>query len=99
VTDVGFLKVESKRKTYGVLADTYYETCSACQLVPGELRDIRDYLLSFGDLYHFQIWVMILAGVKMFLRCNDVSINIDIVNFLQIYFVYAPLASQVFACR
>jgi hypothetical protein len=40
------------------------------------------YLLAFGDLYHhFQIWVMIIAGIKMFLRWDDV-INVDIVNFL-----------------
>jgi hypothetical protein len=41
------------------------------QLLPGEVRQLRDYLVGSGTLENFQIYVMILLGIKLFLRADE----------------------------
>ena len=42
------------------------------QLLPSEIRFIRQYLLSQNSLVSFMIYVMFLAGIKLFLRVQEV---------------------------
>lgn len=42
------------------------------QLLPSEIRFIRQYLLSQNSLVTFMIYVMFLAGIKLFLRVQEV---------------------------
>ena len=41
-------------------------------LTPAELRRIFNYCMSSGDETFFQVYVMMLCGVKLFLRCQEV---------------------------
>ena len=54
------------------------------QLYPTELRMIRTYLLGEGDMASLQLWVMILLGVRLFLRCDElITLRMD--NFQDSY--------------
>ena len=48
-----------------------YEKKGATQLLPGEIRTLRNYLIGSGDLFNIQIYVMILLGIKLFLRADE----------------------------
>jgi hypothetical protein len=47
-----------------------HEVNGAMVLLPGDLRDLRNILVG-SDLQGFQIYVMILLGIKLFLRSNE----------------------------
>ena len=55
------------------------------QLYPSELRRLRSYLLSEGSPGSYQMWVMILLGVRLFLRCDEL-ITLKIDNFVDSYY-------------
>lgn len=50
------------------------------QLLPGEIRQLRDYLTSSGNISDFQLYVMILVGIKLFLRAEEL-LNIKVEDF------------------
>lgn len=41
------------------------------QILPGEVRQLRDYLTSSGRFTDFQTYVMIIIGIKLFLRADE----------------------------
>jgi hypothetical protein len=47
-----------------------HEERGAEQLLPGDIRDLRNRLVG-NNLEDFQMYVMILIGFKLFLRCNE----------------------------
>lgn len=55
-------------------------------LTPWELMDIRQHLVNSNDLFDFQIFVMILLSVKLFLRADEIC-SLKIENFNQDLFV------------
>jgi hypothetical protein len=40
------------------------------QLLPGDIRDLRQRLVG-NDIQDYQMYVMVLLGLKLFLRCNE----------------------------
>ena len=50
------------------------------QLLPGEIRDVRDYLTNTNKLEDLQMYVMVLLGVKLFLRVSELLV-LKIVDF------------------
>ena len=50
------------------------------QLLPGEIRDMRDYLTNTGKLQDLRSYVMIILGIKLFLRVSEI-LEIQIENF------------------
>jgi hypothetical protein len=66
-------------------ADKHYEQRSSAQLLPGEVRDIRIHLLSFNDHYHLMLWTIIIVGIKMFLRVEEV-LELTVEQFIEEYF-------------
>ena len=63
-----------------------YEMRSTIAFLPGELRDIRHHLLSHNDLKHLMLWVIVMTGVKLFLRIDEV-LELGYEQFLKEYFV------------
>jgi predicted amidophosphoribosyltransferase len=47
-----------------------WEVKGNVQLLPGEVRHLRQYLIGSGSIENFQVYVMILLGIKLFL-CAD----------------------------
>jgi hypothetical protein len=41
------------------------------QLLPGEIRQLRAHLVNSGSLSDFQMYVMIVLGIKLFLRADE----------------------------
>jgi hypothetical protein len=41
------------------------------QLLPGEVRALRKHLCNTGKIVDFQIYVMIILGIKLFLRADE----------------------------
>jgi hypothetical protein len=62
----------------------YEQRCSA-QLLPGEVRDLWIHLLSFNDLNHLMLWTIIILGIKMFLRVEEV-LELTVEQFMDEYF-------------
>ena len=61
-------------------------TVKGCgQLYPSKLQKLRTYLLLQGDPESIQMWIMILLGVRLFLRCDEL-ISLDIDNFVNSYY-------------
>jgi hypothetical protein len=56
------------------------------QLLPGEIRNLRDYLIGSGSLNNFQIYVMIIVGIKLFLRADEL-LGIQVEDFVKEYHV------------
>jgi hypothetical protein len=52
------------------------------QLLPGEVRHLRSYLVGSGSLANFQVYVMILLGIKLFLRADEL-IKLKVDDFLK----------------
>jgi hypothetical protein len=74
-------------------AEHNYEQRSSAQLLPGEVRDIRIHLLSYNDLYHLMLWTIIIVGIKMFLRVEEV-LELTIEQFVEEYFQVSEDAVQ-----
>lgn len=54
------------------LSDPNYEPNGCSQIDPGDVRDIRDFLLAQNTLQGLKMLVMILLAVKIFLRADEV---------------------------
>jgi hypothetical protein len=52
------------------------------QLLPGEIRNLRDYLVGSGTICNLQVYVMILLGIKLFLRVNEL-LDIQVDDFVK----------------
>jgi hypothetical protein len=50
------------------------------QLLPGEVRQLRDYLVGSGSFENFQIYVMLLVGIKLFLWAEEL-LNMKVEDF------------------
>jgi hypothetical protein len=74
-------------------AEHNYEQRSSAQLLPGEVRDIRIHLLSYNDLYHLMLWTIIILGIKMFLRVEEV-LELTVEQFVEEYFQVSEDAVQ-----
>ena len=61
-----------------------YQEMGAAQLLPRDLRDLRDYLLSTRELSGLQMWVEILIACKLFLRHDELyqMTDIDLIKVL-----------------
>ena len=66
--------------------ENHYEARSTYAFLPGQLRDIRDYLLASNDIHKLMLWTMIIVGVKLFLRIDEV-IAMKVDDFKTDYFV------------
>jgi hypothetical protein len=51
--------------------ENMYEMRSTIAFLPGELRDIHNHLLSHNNLKYLMLWVIIIVGVKLFLRIDE----------------------------
>jgi integrase len=58
----------SKLKNY---VKGHYKASKTFPLLPGQLRDAMEMLLADNNLYSFMLWVMMLVGTKMMLRCDE----------------------------
>ncbi len=66
------------------LKDKLHVTKGCGQLYPSEVRKIRNHLLSRGDPVSSQMWVMILLGIRKFLR-SDELISLTVEDFINSY--------------
>ena len=66
--------------------ENHYEARSTYAFLPGQLRDIREYLLASNNKLNMMIWTMICVGVKLFLRIDEV-ILMKVEDFNTSYFV------------
>jgi integrase len=57
------------------------------QLLPGEIRQLRRYLICSGSVANLQVYVMILLGIKLFLRADEL-INMKVEDFVPSYQVF-----------
>lgn len=55
----------------------HHVTKGCGQLYPSEVRRLRDHLLARGDPVSIQMWVMILLGIQLFLRADELVAFID----------------------
>jgi len=66
--------------------EEHYESRQTFAFLPGELRDIRTHLLSHNSVFHLMIWTIIIVGIKLFLRIDEV-LDMTVEQFIQKYFV------------
>ena len=76
---------KNKHKQMKIYARTQYTARHTIAFLPGELRDLRFYLLSSNSLYNMMIWTIIIVGVKEFLRVDEV-LAMTVEDFLEDYF-------------
>ena len=67
-------------------ADETYHGRTTIPFIPSQLRQLRTHLLSQNDLECLMIWTIIVVGVKLFLRVEEV-LNLCLEDFLTKYFV------------
>jgi hypothetical protein len=63
----------------------HYDARHTFAFYPGELRDLRLYLLSTNNKYKLMIWTIMLVGIKGFLRTDEV-LNLKVEDLPQEYF-------------
>ena len=66
--------------------ETNYESRRTVALLPGDLRKIRDRLLSENTVHHLMLWCIIILGVKLFLRVHEV-LKLRMDSFVERYSV------------
>lgn len=66
--------------------DENYESRSTVALFPSELRKIRNYLMAMNDLNGLMLWCLIILGVRLYLRVDEV-LSLTIESFIPEYFV------------
>jgi len=71
----------------------HYEARSTYAFLPGELRELRNHLLSFNELFPLMIWTIIIVGIKLFLRVEEV-LTMDMSQFDEDFFVVTEDAIQ-----
>ena len=54
------------------------------QLYPADVRILRNFLLGEGDVASFQMYVMLIIGIKLFLRCDEL-LHLRVDNFRHSY--------------
>ena len=67
-------------------ASAHYIARHTFAFYPGELRDVRRYLLSANNTYKMMIWTIMLVGIKGFLRIEE-ALNLKVEDLPQDYFV------------
>jgi len=67
------------------LIQKHHVTKGCGQLYPSEVRRLRDHLLARGDPVSIQIWVMILLGIQLFLRADEL-VTLTIEDFIDSYY-------------
>jgi hypothetical protein len=67
----------------------HYEVRSTIAFLPSEIRDIRKFLLLSNRIECLMLWVMIIVGIKEFLRIDEV-LELTYEQFLTKYFVVKP---------
>jgi hypothetical protein len=75
----------AKLKQMKQYAENHYEMRSTIVFLPGELQDIRNHLLLFNDKPNLMVWVIIIMGIKLFLRVDKV-LELMYEQFLKDYF-------------
>ena len=73
----------------GIMIDyikTHYDAHHTFVFYPGELQDLRLYLLSMNNRYKLMIWTIMLVGIKGFLRIEE-ALNLEVEDLPQDYFV------------
>jgi len=60
-------------------------TTGCGQLYPSEVRCLRTHLLARGDPVSIQAWVMILLGIQLFLRADEL-VSLTIQDFIDSYY-------------
>lgn len=53
--------------------DSAHKVQGACQLLPGDVRLIRDYCISSNDNFLFELFVCLLTSIELFLRKMEFS--------------------------
>ena len=66
--------------------EIHYEARSTYAFLPEQLRDIREYCLSQNTHFMLMMWTMVIVGVKLFLRIDEV-ITMKVEDFKQQHFV------------
>ena len=64
---------------------SHYSARHTFAFYPGELRNIRIFLLSANDTYKLMLWTIVLVGIKGFLRVDEV-LNLKVEDLPQDYF-------------
>jgi hypothetical protein len=80
----GFKMDVTKYKTY---AKEHYSQKGNFQFTPGEVRACRNFLLSRNNPMCFMLYVMMLMGIKLFLRVNEV-LKMRVEHFKICYFLF-----------
>lgn len=81
--DAKFSEKVKKTETYVVNNNIARHTFA---FLPGQLRSIRDFLLSTNDLFNLMLWTIIITGVKLFQRIDEVIV-MEVDHFKTEYFV------------
>jgi hypothetical protein len=76
--DPKFAEKISKTETYVLKNNVARHTYA---FLPGQLRDIRDFLLSTNSLFNLMLWTLIIVGIKQFERIDEV-VEMTIEDFL-----------------
>jgi len=66
--------------------DKNYQAKATTPFLPGELRDIRAYLMAGNSLSKLMLWVIIIVATRLALRVDEV-LNMRYEDFIQKYFV------------
>jgi hypothetical protein len=65
-------------KDFWKVARSSYQQKGNVQLLPSEIRQLRALLLSDGSIYGLQKYVMIILGIKLFLRADElISLRVE----------------------
>lgn len=64
---------------------SHYTARHTFAFYPGELRNIRIFLLSANDTYKLMLWTIMLVGIKGFLRIDE-ALNLQVEDLPQDYF-------------
>jgi hypothetical protein len=63
----------------------HHVTKGCGQLYPSEVRQLRNHLLSVGDPASIQMWMMILLGIQLFLRADEL-VSMKVEDFIHSYY-------------
>jgi len=92
------LQFKNHLKHWKKFAKQKYQQKGNLQLLPGEVRQIRQYLISRNTLTAFMIYVMFLAGIMLFLRVSEV-LDMDVEHFELVHQVVFQNAIKAICVR
>jgi hypothetical protein len=85
----GFVSDMIKYKAY---AKEHYRQKGHFQFTPGEVRACRNYLLSQNNPVCFMLYVIMLMGIKLFLRIQEVlEMKVEHLNYVIFYLTTTAL--------